>query len=77
MGNGSLLSVMWALALSGDIVEVIAISVNSFGVGPTGPTGSGPTGPTGTSGPTGPTGGGGSGNGTGGNIFLADYFGGF
>jgi hypothetical protein len=54
-------------ATTGDIVEVVAISVNSFGVGPTGPTGAassvagptgptGPTGSTGAAGPTGPTG---------------------
>jgi hypothetical protein len=59
--------------------------------GPTGPTGAastvaGPTGPTGTTGtngtngptgPTGPAGGGGSSNGSGGNIYLANNFGGF
>ena len=51
--------VLSVAASAGDIVEVIAISVNSFGVGPTGPTGTGPTGstgPTGVSGPTGSTG---------------------
>jgi hypothetical protein len=48
--NGT--SIVLAVAASaGDIVETVAISVNSFGVGPTGPTGT-----TGTAGPTGPTG---------------------
>ena len=50
--------VLATAALAGDIVEFVAINVNSFGVGPTGA--SGPTGPTGAvstvAGPTGPTG---------------------
>ena len=52
--------VLATAALVGDIVEFVAINVNSFGVGPTGASGpTGPTGPTGTTGaggPTGPTG---------------------
>ena len=57
--------VLGVAAVAGDIVEVIALNIGSYGAtgstGPTGPSGTnGPTGPTGTAGVTGPTGAGAS-----------------